>query len=55
VRDDASLSATYGYLTAISAVGAGFVDPYYAVPMGLRITDSVAGVPTIIENLRDLL
>jgi hypothetical protein len=54
-RDDASLAATYSHLAAISAVGAGFVDPYYAIPLGLRVTDTTAEVPAAVQKLREFL
>jgi hypothetical protein len=54
-QSDPALGATLKTLNTISAVGAGFVDPYYATPLGLSISDSVADVPQIVGKLRDLL
>jgi dTDP-4-amino-4,6-dideoxygalactose transaminase len=54
-RDDASLAATYNHLAATSAVGAGFVDPYYAIPLGLSVTDTAAEVPAAVQKLREFL
>jgi hypothetical protein len=53
-QSDPALGATLKTLNTISAVGAGFVDPYYATPLGLSISDSVADVPQIVGKLRDL-
>jgi dTDP-4-amino-4,6-dideoxygalactose transaminase len=52
---DSAVAATVEKLAAISAVGAGFIDPYYAVPVGLEITESVAEVPRTIALLEKRL
>ena len=52
---DSAVAATVEKLDAISAVGAGFVDPYYAGPVGLEITEAVGEVPRIIALLEKRL
>jgi dTDP-4-amino-4,6-dideoxygalactose transaminase len=51
VREDAALARTVEALAAVAAVGAGFADPYYAVPIGLGITDTPADAPRLVETL----
>jgi dTDP-4-amino-4,6-dideoxygalactose transaminase len=50
-QSDPEVGATFEKLAATSALGAGFVDSYYAVPAGLKITDSIGEVPQVINAL----
>jgi dTDP-4-amino-4,6-dideoxygalactose transaminase len=54
-KEDSEIATTVERLAATSAIGAGFVDPYYAVPLGLGITDSLERVPQIIGALEKTL
>lgn len=45
---DPGVARTVENLAAISAIGTGFVDPYYAIPVGLEITDSATAVPKVL-------
>jgi len=51
--DDPAVAATFGLIGKVSAVGAGFIDPYYAIPAGLRITDDVSGADGLVGGLED--
>jgi hypothetical protein len=42
-------------LARTSAIGSGFVDPYYAVPVGLQISDALDRAPKIIDALEKTL
>jgi hypothetical protein len=48
---DAAIGRTFEHLSHISALGAGFIDPYYAIAQGLRITDAPSLAPTVMETL----
>ena len=52
-ESDPEVARTAERLAATSAVGAGFVDPYYAVPLGLAITEGPIDVPKLISAWRD--
>ena len=52
-NSDAEVAKTVERLAAVSAVGAGFIDPYYAVPLGLAITDRPTDVPQLISAWSD--
>ena len=54
-EEDLDVAATVKTLAATSVVGAGFIDPYYALPLGLTITDSPADVPKLISTLERML
>jgi dTDP-4-amino-4,6-dideoxygalactose transaminase len=54
-RSDAAVAQTVRGLDAIAAVGSGFVDPYYAVPLGLSITDSPAEASRCVHTLQETL
>jgi dTDP-4-amino-4,6-dideoxygalactose transaminase len=54
-REDPAVAAVKGYLAATAAIGSGFVDPYYAVPAGLSITDSPAEAPRLVNALKEML
>ena len=51
--DDPEVAATLEVMGGISAVGAGFIDPYYAIPAGLRITDDISGADALVQDLED--
>ncbi|HVT45779.1 MAG TPA: aminotransferase class V-fold PLP-dependent enzyme [Thermoanaerobaculia bacterium] len=50
-KSDAALETTIERLRSTAAVGTGFVDSYHGIDIGLRITDSIAGVPRLVEEL----
>lgn len=52
-KSDAEIAKTAERLAAVSAVGAGFIDPYYAVPLGLTITNRPTDVPQLISAWSD--
>ena len=49
--DDPAVGRTLETLARVSAVGAGFVDPYYAVPAGVGITEGAESVERTIAAL----
>jgi dTDP-4-amino-4,6-dideoxygalactose transaminase len=49
--DDPTVARTLETLAGVSAVGAGFVDPYYAVPVGVGITEGAGSVARTIAAL----
>jgi hypothetical protein len=51
-EEDHALARTAARLRAVSAVGAGFVDPYYAIPLGLTISDGPEAVAAVLAELR---
>lgn len=55
LRTDAPFSQTQQTLEATGAIGAGFIDPYYAVPTGLRITDGLDALPALVAALESAL
>ncbi len=52
---DAAVRRTFDALAAISAVGSGFVDPYYSVALGLGIDEPLAALPRLAEELERTL
>jgi dTDP-4-amino-4,6-dideoxygalactose transaminase len=54
-RSDPAVTTTLEKLATTSALGAGFVDPYYAVPIGLKITDPIGEVRQIVRALEKAL
>ena len=52
---DAAVAATGANLAQVSAAGAGFVDPFYAIPLGLRINDLADKAPALARSLRETL
>jgi hypothetical protein len=55
IKADTDLADTLHRLEVTSAIGAGFVDPYYSVPLGLRITDPPSEIVQVISALRSTL
>jgi dTDP-4-amino-4,6-dideoxygalactose transaminase len=49
--NDPTVARTLETLARVSAVGAGFIDPYYAVPVGVGITEGAASVTRTIAEL----
>jgi dTDP-4-amino-4,6-dideoxygalactose transaminase len=49
--NDPTVARTLETLARVSAVGAGFVDPYYAVPVGVGITEGAGSVTRAIAEL----
>jgi len=54
-RKDPIVGETAEKLARTSAIGSGFVDPYYAVPVGLQISDALDRAPKIIDALEKTL
>jgi dTDP-4-amino-4,6-dideoxygalactose transaminase len=54
-RTDEELNATLGKLRAVSAVGSGFIDPYLAIPTGMRMTDPPEDAPEVLVRLKEQL
>ncbi len=52
--EDTDRRVTTSNLSAVSALGAGFIDPYYAIDLGIRITDRAARVAPLIRALEEL-
>jgi dTDP-4-amino-4,6-dideoxygalactose transaminase len=48
---DPAIAETDETLAGISAIGAGFIDPYYAIPKGLLITDDASGADAVVATL----
>jgi hypothetical protein len=51
MQSDPAVKGTMEKLAATSALGAGFVDPYYGVPIGLKITDTLGETKRIMAEL----
>jgi dTDP-4-amino-4,6-dideoxygalactose transaminase len=51
-RRDADLDATLENLRSVSALGSGFIDPYLAIPTGLRVTDDPEDAPAAVRRLK---
>jgi hypothetical protein len=49
--EDPALTDTLTHLGAVSAIGAGFTDPYYAIPHGLPITASPSEADAMVREL----
>jgi dTDP-4-amino-4,6-dideoxygalactose transaminase len=54
-RRDESLDATLENLRSVSALGAGFIDPYLAIPTGLKLTDRPEAATEVAQRLREEL
>ena len=49
---DPAIDLTMNRLRAVSAIGAGFVDPYYAIPLGLGMNDGPGDAGRVIDALK---
>jgi dTDP-4-amino-4,6-dideoxygalactose transaminase len=54
-KGDPAIAKTIEILAGTSAIGSGFIDPYYAIEMGLNITDSHDEVDELIERLKTII
>jgi dTDP-4-amino-4,6-dideoxygalactose transaminase len=54
-RKDQDLNGTLENLRSVSAVGSGFIDPYLATPIGLKVTDDPANAPEAVRRLKERL
>jgi hypothetical protein len=52
---DDELAGTTRAMERLAAVGAGFIDPYYAIPAGVAVNDPASAVPALIESLAALI
>jgi len=55
IRMDSEINETIHRLDAVSAIGAGFIDPYYGIRLGLEITDSPDDIDHLITQLKEVL
>ncbi len=55
LESDPDFAHTLRHLQRVAAIGAGFIDPYYAIPNGLRITDTLDATDALIASMEATL
>jgi 8-amino-3,8-dideoxy-alpha-D-manno-octulosonate transaminase len=53
--EDSEINETIHTLDAVSAIGAGFIDPYYGIKVGVEIAASTDDVDSLITELKEVL